>query len=143
MRQYHTSVIINCSLETLWNELVNFSEYPNWNPIVGDLKGELKVGNTISTFIVPLNKTYFPKLLVCTPHIELTWQGVRGAKWLMAGKHYYRMEKITDNETKLYHGEYFTGLLSPLISNRLLDKMRLAFLHHNELLKQRIENGTK
>jgi hypothetical protein len=143
VKQYHTSIVINCSQETLWNELTNFKEYPKWNPIVRDLNGEMKAGSKIATFIVPLHKTYYPKLLAYTPYIELTWQGTQGAKWLMAGKHYYKLEKINDRQTTLLHGEYFTGIFSYLISKSLLDKMRFAFTYHNELLKERIEIGKK
>ncbi len=75
MKEYHTSIHINTSVENVWKELINFIDYPLWNPIVGKLEGELPEGNTISTFIVPLNKTYFPTLLSFNKHTEMVWQG--------------------------------------------------------------------
>jgi len=56
MKEYHTSILINAHLEVVWKELTNFKNYPDWNPIVGKLEGEMKVGSKISTFIVPLKK---------------------------------------------------------------------------------------
>jgi len=139
MKQYHTAITINASVSKVWQELINFNAYSSWNPIVGKLEGEMIEGNKISTFIVPLNKTYFPTLLSFKKNQEIIWQGTQGAKFLMAGKHYYRLNEISANKTELLHGEYFTGLFSFFISASLLQKMKTAFEQHNYLLKQRIE----
>lgn len=140
MKEYHTSIIINATPKEVWIHLTDFSSYPDWNPIVGFLKGETKEGSYIQTYIVPLGKTFQTKLLVFREYEEMTWEGVQAAKFLMAGKHYYRLEKISDKQTKLLHGEWFTGLFSHFISKKLLQKMEDAFLLHNQMLKQRIEN---
>ena len=123
--------------------MTNFKDYPQWNPIVGKLEGEMKEGCKISTYIVPLGKTYNPILLSYQENKELIWRGTQGAKFLMAGKHYYQLKVISENQTKLLHGEYFTGLFSYFIRSSLLKKMKNAFEQHNVLLKQRIENGKK
>jgi hypothetical protein len=143
MKEYHTSIIIDSSLTTVWKELTNFKDYPQWNPIVGKLEGEMKVGSKISTFIVPLNKTYFPTLLCYKQNSELVWQGTQGAKFLMAGKHYYKLKSISENQTELLHGEYFTGIFAYFIPSSLLQKMKTVFEQHNILIKQRIENEKK
>ena len=140
MKQYHTSIIIHSSIDNVWNHLTDFSSYPTWNPLVRSLNGEMKEGRTISTHILPLGKTFHPTLLVYKPKKELVWQGVQGAKFLLAGKHYSRLEKISATETNLLHGEWFTGLFSWFIPKSLLQKMENAFLEHNIILKQRAEN---
>ena len=140
MKQYHTSILIEASAEKVWEVLTDFSSYPQWNPLVGKLEGKMEEGKKIATFIVPLNKIYFPFLLSYKPNAELIWQGIQGAKFLLAGKHYYKLEKWSDKETKLLHGENFTGLFSYFISKKLLKKMENAFISHNQILKQRIEN---
>lgn len=140
MKQYHTSIEINASIETVWQSLTDFETYTEWNPIVGKLEGSMKEGTKISTFIVPLNKTYFPNLISYKTNKEMIWQGVQGTKFLLAGKHYYKLEKISNHQTRLLHGEYFSGLFSHSISNKTLLKMKKAFINHNQILKQRIEN---
>jgi hypothetical protein len=139
MKEYHTSITINSSSINVWEELTNFKDYNTWNPIVGKLEGEMNVGNKISTFIVPLGKTYRPTLLSYKENREIVWQGTKGAKFLMAGKHYYRLIAISQDQTKLLHGEYFTGLFSFFIPSALFIKMKTAFEQHNILLKKRIE----
>lgn len=139
MKQYHTSISINASIEKVWQALTDFKTYPEWNPIVGKLEGTMREGEKISTFIVPLQKIYFPTLLSYKNEREIVWQGVQGTKFLLAGKHYYRLEKLSINETKLLHGEYFTGILCMFISDKTIQKMKNAFIKHNQILKQRVE----
>lgn len=138
-KEYHTSISIDATKSRVWEELVNVESYPEWNPIVGSIKGELAEGAVIATFIKPLNKTFYPKVVVFHPEEELVWIGKQVAHFLMAGKHYYRLEDQS-GKTMLYHGEYFTGLFAAFIPSKLLSKMKQAFIHHNQQLKQRIEN---
>lgn len=140
MKQYHTTIEIEAPVAQVWQHLTNFKAYPIWNPLVGELTGDLRQGGKISTYIVPLGKIYRPKVLEWKENKALVWQGVQGAKFLMAGKHYYRLEAIEGSRTKLLHGEWFTGLFSWFIPKSLLNKMENAFIEHNNLLKQRVEN---
>lgn len=140
MKQYHTSIKINGTLNDVWEELTNFKNYPNWNPTVGKLEGEMKEGKKISTYIVPLKGTYFPVLISYSENQELLWKGTPGAKFLMAAKHYYRLKAISETQTELQHGEYFTGVFSYFLSKTFFANMRAAFEQHNILLKKRVEN---
>ena len=140
MKEYHTQIDIDAPAKTVWQFLTDFASYPDWNPIVGKLDGAMVVGQSISTYIIPLGKTYHPVLMTYEPTKELVWRGVQRAGWLMAGEHYYRLEALSPAQTRLLHGEQFTGLLSNFIGKDLLSKMENAFVEHNQLLKQRIEN---
>ena len=140
MKEYHTQIDIDAPAQTVWRHLADFATYPDWNPIVGKLDGELVVGRPIATYIVPLGKTYQPVVLSYEPMNELVWRGTQGAGWLMAGEHYYRLEVLSPTRTRLLHGEQFTGLLSNFIGKDLLTKMENAFLEHNRILKRRVEH---
>ncbi|WP_375558768.1 SRPBCC family protein [Bernardetia sp. OM2101] len=139
MKQYHTKITINSTLENVWAALVDTESYPNWNPLVGKLEGKLEEGETIQTHILPLRNTYSPKIIAFVPYNQLTWKGVQGASFLMAGKHYYKLRKVDNQTTELLHGEYFTGLFSFFIPKKLLQKMENAFLEHNQALKILLE----
>jgi hypothetical protein len=139
MKQYHTEIIINADRETVWAFLTDFAKYPDWNPLVGKLTGKMEEGETIETYIVPLNNTYKPILLSFKPNQELVWQGSQVANFLLAGKHYYRLESISAKQTKLLHGEYFTGVFSYFIPPKLLKKMENVFILHNQSLKNLTE----
>lgn len=141
MKQYHTSIEIHASVQKVWTILTDFSDYPNWNPLVSALTGDIKEGGVIKTTIVPLNNTFSAKLLSFKENKEIVWQGKMLATFILAGKHYYRLIQKEKQLTVLEHGEYFTGLFSSFISRKLLIKMEEAFVAHNEALKKRVENG--
>lgn len=42
-REIYTEVEIDASPETVWNELVTFEEYPNWNPFIRNCNREAKM----------------------------------------------------------------------------------------------------
>lgn len=140
MKEYHTKTIIHASKSTVWKHLTNFEAYKNWNPLVANITGNVVEGGTIHTEIVPLEETFAAKLLSFKNNQEMVWQGKRIAKFLLAGKHYYRLKSDENGHTVLEHGEYFTGVLSHFIAKKLLQKMENTFIQHNEALKNRIEN---
>jgi len=141
MKEYHTSIKINAPIKKVWSVLTDFKAYPEWNPLVSKLEGDIVEGGVISTTIVPLNETFTPILLSYKPENEIIWQGKRIAQFLLSGKHYYRLKEESTLVTILAHGEYFTGLFSSFISSRLLNKMKEAFIEHNIALRNRIENA--
>lgn len=140
MKEYHTKIEIEASPQRVWEVLTDVESYAEWNPLVSKITGNLSEGGMIQTTIVPLNNTFSAKLLSFKENKEIIWQGKRVATFLLAGKHYYRLEMRRENLTILEHGEYFTGMLSYFISNKLLKKMENAFVEHNLALKKRIEH---
>ena len=105
-----------------------------------ELTTDKKEDGIIYTEIIPLKETFAAQLLSFKTNQEMVWKGKRIAKFLLAGKHYYRLKDGENNTTLLEHGEYFTGILSHFIAKKLLQKMENAFIQHNEALKNRIEN---
>jgi len=140
MKEYHTKIIINSPITKVWQQLTNFQNYKNWNPLVKNITGSIQEGGQIITDIVPLNKAYPAKLLSFKPNQEMVWKGKQIAEFIMAGEHYYRLKSIDENTTELQHGEYFTGLASWFIPTSLSDKMKNTFIAHNEALKKLIEH---
>ena len=140
MKQYHTQIDIAAAPEKVWHELVDFPSYPSWNPLVARLAGEFRTGGQISMFITPLNKEFAATMKVIEPNVEFSWIGVQIARWVISGEHYYRLEQLGPNLTRLHHGEYFRGLASVFIDAATLQKMRAAFELHNVVLKARVEH---
>jgi hypothetical protein len=141
MKQYHTQIVIQAPITRVWAELTNFKAYPEWNPLVRELHGELEVGSKIRMFIIPFGSYFNAEFLTVAPNQEMSWQGVRFAKFLLSGRHYYKLEAIDDNKTRLLHGEFFEGWFSGFISSKTLKMMETIFVVHNELFKKRVENN--
>lgn len=139
MKQYHTTMVYDAPVERVWQALTDFVHYPAWNPLVAWLKGDVRTGGQISMFITPLNRAFKATLKRVAPNQELTWVGVQIAPWIIAGEHYYRLERINDQQTRLLHGEYFSGIASTFITRATLKRMEDTFNAHNERLKERVE----
>ena len=43
-KEIKTEILINATPEKVWTILTNFDNYPNWNPFIKSIKGEVKVG---------------------------------------------------------------------------------------------------
>jgi hypothetical protein len=140
MKKYHTEIILNASVDRVWAALTDFSAYPDWNPLVGWLRGDFRPDGQIQMFITPLNRSFNAKLKTVQKDKEFAWIGVEIAPWFLSGEHYYRLEQINDVSTRLLHGEYFRGLGSTLIGKSMLNRMENAFIEHNLRLRERVEN---
>lgn len=140
MKSYHTSIQINKPKKEVWAKLTDFEDYPNWNPLVGKLSGDIRENGQIQMHIVPLNQNFSANLIAFKPEEEMTWLGKQFSTAVIAGTHYYRLKAIDANTTLLEHGETFTGFLSYFIPKSLLQKMERSFIKHNEQLKTQIEH---
>ena len=66
MKEIYTEIEINSSAKIIWNILTNFDNYPNWNPFMKQIIGELQEDSKIQITIKPYNSrsiTYKPKIL--------------------------------------------------------------------------------
>ncbi len=140
VKEYHTDIIVNAPVDRVWSVLTDFSAYPDWNPLVGWLQGDIRTDGKIHMFIKPLKRAFNATLKRVTPLEELTWVGIQFAPWFLAGEHYYRLEKLSDRSTRLWHGETFSGVGSAFISQSTLNEMLAAFKLHDTILKERVEN---
>ncbi|MFT5839044.1 MAG: hypothetical protein ACI9UT_001546 [Flavobacteriales bacterium] len=134
-----TTIDINATPEAVWKELTNFSAYNDWNPMLKNVDTQLQLGAPVD-FEVQVGKTKRMKLKAKMTQIdapvELNWTG--GNVLAVSGKHYFSIEKLSDTQVRLHHGEYYKGLLFPLMAKTL---KRAAPLYDgmNAALKARLE----
>ena len=84
--------------------------------------------------------TFNPTVLVASPERELRWRGIVMGRWIFACEHYFVLEQAGPRMTRLTHGEYFSGLLEPLImSGSALAATKQGFDAMNDALKRRAE----
>ena len=135
MKSCKSSVIINASLETVWNVLTAFDRYPEWNPLIKEIRGIMKEGNIVLANVIPL-KSNIPILIKSYKYQkEIVWQGTLLFPKIILGEHYYLLKEIGKNQTELQHGEKFTGWLTNWIPNSVLSKMQDSYEYHNQKLK--------
>jgi hypothetical protein len=141
MKEYHTEIVIAAPTERVWDALVDFSSYPDWNPLVTWLNGEFRKDGKIQMYIAPLQQSFEATLNRLEEGRAFSWIGIKVARWIISGEHYYRLESLDDGSTRLLHGEYFRGIGSAFIGRNLLASMESAFNAHNQALKERVEHG--
>lgn len=132
-----TKILINATPNTVWSILTDYDAYPNWNPFIKTIKGEVKEGNKVTVFIKPSNRKgmkFKPKILCLETNKELRWLGVFLFKGLIDGEHKFELIDNGDKTTTFVHSEYFNGILVSLFSRRL-DETKHDFKAMNKQLK--------
>ncbi len=143
MKTVKTQVIVNAPVDQVWQTLMEFDKYSEWNPFIPSISGNPKVGEKLNISIHPPEKSpmkFTPIVLVCQSNKEFRWVGKLGLTGIFDGEHYFKLSSINGQETKLIHGENFTGLLSGIVFNMLKNSTIKGFELMNQRLKMRIEN---
>lgn len=141
-REIHTEIEINASAHNVWQVLAKFDEYPDWNPFIREVTGELSEGAQLSVSIQPADKdrlTFKPTLIRAAKNHELRWIGRVLVPGIFDGEHYFRIEEISEEKVKLVHGEYFKGFLVPLLWGSIKSGTENGFIAMNEALKYKVE----
>jgi len=53
MKELHSEIEINASAERVWDILTDFASYPQWNPFIRSISGELEVGERLEVRLEP------------------------------------------------------------------------------------------
>ena len=140
MKQILTQVHIQAPAEKAWSVLMDFDQYPNWNPFIQSISGNPGVGEQLEAHIQPPegNKMVFkPTVLNLDPQKEFRWKGKLLIKGIFDGEHYFQLTE-KEGGTQFVHGEDFSGLLVPLFGS-VFEKTERGFVAMNEALKKRCE----
>ena len=144
MKEIHTEIEINASAEKVWQVLTDFPAYPEWNPFVRRLEGEVIVGAHLQVYVQPAGGkgvSFRPTVLVAEPNRELRWLGRLWLPGLFDGEHSFVIEPLEEHRVRFVHRERFNGLLVPLLSKMLDGETRRGFEEMNRALKMRAESG--
>lgn len=137
-----TKVQIEKSVAEVWKALINFSEYPKWNPLIPCAEGHLNAGAMVNVTIAPpylMKRVFAVKLLLVRENDELAWLGQTWWPNLLDGNHVFRLRKVGPSSTELEQSETFTGLFVPLVAPILFIGMRKGFKQMNNALKTYLE----
>ncbi len=142
-RHISTEITINAPVDAVWAELMDFPKYPEWNPFITKVSGEMKKGSTIEvTFHTKGSDpmVFTPEILVNDANSLFQWQGRLLMPGIFTGRHTFQLEKIDAGKTKLVQKENFNGILVPFFNfNSTIEGFTLM----NEALKKRVEGACK
>jgi len=141
MRTIETRIVIDAAPVKVWEVLTATETYPEWNPFVRELRGELVTGSRIFVRIQPpggSGMTFRPTVLVAEPGRELRWLGRAGIPGLFDGEHSFRLAAQPEGRTLFTHAESFRGILVPFMAGSL-DATRAGFEAFNRALRDRVQ----
>ena len=143
MHALATQIDIDAPPERVWEVLVDFAAYPDWNPFVLRLEGVLEVGARLSiTLQQPGGKPmdFAPRVIRVEPGRGFAWLGKLVLPAVFDGRHQFDIQ-ARGTRSKFLHTEDFRGLLVPFMKGMLERQTRAGFEAMNQALKIRCESS--
>lgn len=125
----------------VWEILLEFDSYPEWNPFVRSIVGLPVKGEQLVVTIRPPGAramTFTPAVVAVETNERFAWRGQLVAPFVFDGYHEFHLEAVDgERRTRLLQRETFRGALVPV----LLDQRRVerGFRAMNRALKERVE----
>jgi len=141
-----TSIEIDAPAKDVWDALVDFDQYGEWNPFLTNVDGNAKEGEKIKvTVALPFKQSMDFNLKVKTivNRREMIWLGQTLEPRILDGEHYFRVESIGKNRTRFSQGEKFSGILLYLTWPLLKGSVLANFNTMNSALKDKVEGVEK
>ncbi len=138
-----TEIRIEATPSQVWAVLTDFEKYPDWNPFIKSLTGNVAVGQIIIARLEPpggSGMTFKPRVLAYEKNKEFRWLGNLFFKGLFDGEHRFELTDNGDGTTTLVHSEHFKGILVPLLNKMIEVNTKNGFEAMNLELKNRVEN---
>lgn len=140
-RRIETSIEIEASPKKVWSLLTDFARMGTWNPFIKSISGTLVPGGRLAVHIVPPGKSgvrFKPTILAVNSERELRWLGRLLLPGIFDGEHYFLLEPVGLDRTRLTQGEKFSGILVGAFGGAL-SATKGGFEAMNVALKQQAE----
>jgi hypothetical protein len=141
MTSIRTEIEIAAPADAVWAVLTDTAAYPDWNPFLRRIEGDLAPGARLRVRFAPpggRQVTMRPRLLALDAPHELRWLGRLGVPGLFDGEHRFRIEPLAAGRVRFVQSEEFRGILVPL-TRSLLARTRAGFEAMNAALRSRAE----
>lgn len=141
-KEIKVQLIIEASVDKVWDILVDFDQYSLWSPTIKSFQGIPKVGQRTTLRLEQPDSygmTMKPIFLKINPQEELRWKGRLFMDGLFDGEHYFILEKIANDKTLFTQGEIFSGLFIRFFKSMIDGPTVKGFELFNQALKSRAE----
>ena len=143
MRQLRSEIEIDAPPERVWAVVTDFAAYPEWNPFIRRISGELREGARLEVRIEPpggRGTTFKPTVRAVERNRELRWLGRLLVPGIFDGEHSFLIERQEGGRSRFVMSERFTGILVGLFKGTV-DKTATGFEQMNAALKARVEQS--
>jgi hypothetical protein len=139
MTTIERTIDVDASAEAVWQVLVDFESYPEWNPFVTMASGAVAEGERLRVRIEPpagRAMTFKPIVTAVVDGERLEWLGRLGVPGLFDGRHEFVVESLGTKRARFTQRESFSGLLVRVLLDA--DDVAAGFDAMNEALKRRV-----
>lgn len=121
MTTYSVKKSIKASPEVIWGLLTDAKSYPEWNPAVLGIEGEIAEGERIklSSIVNPDRQFKLNVSDVDAPKSMVWWDGM--PLGLFKGVRTFSLNPRDDGATEFSMEEVYSGLMAPLITKSIPD----------------------
>lgn len=144
MRELSTEIEINAPCEKVWSTLTDFENYPQWNPFVRTISGDIAVGSSLAVYIKPeggMGAKLAPIVVSADTNRTFAWKGKFGISGIFDGHHQFILQPQANGTTRFIHREEFNGFLVPILWPMLEKNTRRGFEDMNQALKAKVEGN--
>jgi hypothetical protein len=144
VRELRREIDIDAPPERVWAVVTDFASYPEWNPFIRRISGELEVGSKLEVQIEPPEgraMTFKPTVRAVEVNRELRWLGRLLVPRVFDGEHSLRIEQLDGGRSRFVQSERFSGLLVGLFGGTLA-KTETGFEQMNAALRTRVEQAS-
>jgi hypothetical protein len=137
-----TKIEIDAPAKDVRAVLLNFGDYPKWNPFIVKVDGDVAEGSKVQVTVKPVGKDPISGETTITALTEtrLAWTGSLAVPGLFSGNHEFIIEDMGPNKTMFYQNEKMAGLIIPFFDFK---PEAAGFVQMNEALKKLAEENAK
>ncbi len=142
MRNITTTIEIHSTADAIWEVLMDFDAYPQWNPFIQEISGTPSPGSQLSVRLQnPGGKamTFSPTVIDAESPLRFSWLGKLGFKGVFDGHHHFGIEPTGSGSVIFTQSEDFSGAFVPILWGMVNTKTRAGFEAMNSALKERVE----
>ncbi len=141
MKTMRSEIIINAPVQDVWAVLAAFPFYPEWNPFIREVRGNLSAGERLrfKAKLDGLPEIFFRAAIrTLVPPVKLGWHAIF-LKGIFEAYHYFEIEELGSGKSRFINTEVFSGFLSGVAFFLLESRFRKRYRMMDEFLKTRVE----
>ena len=135
-------VEIYAPIERVWEILVDFERYREWNPFTTRVEANLEIGSPVMLHVTlgRLKRKQPERIETVEPPQLLAWGVTMGARFLLVARREQRLEALGATRCRYSTTDATTGLLTPLVALLFGRLIRQGFNDMAAALKTRAES---
>jgi hypothetical protein len=144
VKEVRSEIEINSYPESVWNILIDFATYDQWNPFINKIVGAPTEGSKIDIYIeTPSGKSrkYSPRITRVEEGRELRWFGKSSLPGFLNAEHIFTIEELQPERVRFIQREVFDGLLTKVFGKGVDTDIKQGFEDMNDALKKRAERS--